>query len=105
VPRGSAGPAAGSAWEGCTPTALDDAPEANVAGWADPVHHENQVIDLQGLSWGERGAQRTGPAAGSASWATLPESGASHPPAAQVKKPLSQCLAFMPQRWWDFSRF
>lgn len=33
-----------------TPTTLDDAPEANVAGRTDAVHHENQVIDLQWLS-------------------------------------------------------
>lgn len=35
------------------PTALHDAPEPNVAGRADPVHHEHQVIDLQRLPWEE----------------------------------------------------
>lgn len=32
------------------PTALHDAAEADVAGGADPVHHEHQVVDLQRLS-------------------------------------------------------
>lgn len=44
------------------PTALHDAPEADVARRADPMHHKNQVVDLQRFSWGQKevGAQTQG---------------------------------------------